>query len=383
MDLQIYKLNKQHAEKYAEKFISFSEDQAWETWTSENLLRDVPKKWEWSLCASISGLPVGYMIVSEKEDSIHIHHIAIKKDYRRHGIGYLLIRRLEHEILSLQSKLPLTLKVFSKNEEAKTFYRGMFFKEVLETENLEYISFRKENDQIKGIKYAVHQPNFIPWLGYFSKMKAADVFIFLDDVQMPVGRSYVSRTMIRNLPDKEPNTQWLTVPVHKKFEAKINEIRMMEEESWKKSHLSKISQIYRNSPNYNDVMPLLSHIYEQGFIFLKDFNIAFIESIGRAIGLKTKTLLSSRFNIETKSDQRIIDLGKLIYASEYISGEGGENYQLMENFERNNLLLRVSSYPPQKYEEKGFPFCYGLSILDCLFVHGISATKELLTLNYK
>ena len=68
---------------------------------------------------------------------------------------------------------------------------------------------------------------------------------------------------------------------------------------------------------------------------MKGFNISLIESIKKEIGLNAKNLLSSRFNIEATSDQRIIDLDKMIYASEYISGEGSKNYQLFENFKKN------------------------------------------------
>lgn len=31
---------------------------------------------------------------------------------------------------------------------------------------------------------AIHQPNFIPWLGYFSKINQSDKFIILDTVDL-------------------------------------------------------------------------------------------------------------------------------------------------------------------------------------------------------
>ena len=33
------------------------------------------------------------------------------------------------------------------------------------------------------MKYAIMQPNFLPWAGYFNLLKKVDEFIFFDDVQ--------------------------------------------------------------------------------------------------------------------------------------------------------------------------------------------------------
>ena len=59
------------------------------------------------------------------------------------------------------------------------------------------------------VTLAVHQPNYLPWLGWFHKLAAADVFVYLDAVQFPRGRSFAARNRI-----KTPNgVAWLTVPV--------------------------------------------------------------------------------------------------------------------------------------------------------------------------
>jgi hypothetical protein len=55
---------------------------------------------------------------------------------------------------------------------------------------------------------AIHQPHYIPWLGYLDRMVKADVFIVLDHVQFE-RRNYQNRTMIR----LEDEAKWLTVPV--------------------------------------------------------------------------------------------------------------------------------------------------------------------------
>ncbi len=56
---------------------------------------------------------------------------------------------------------------------------------------------------------AMHQPNYVPWLGYFHKLARCDMFVHLDTVQFPRGQSFGARNRI-----KTPNgVAWLTVPV--------------------------------------------------------------------------------------------------------------------------------------------------------------------------
>jgi len=45
---------------------------------------------------------------------------------------------------------------------------------------------------------ACHQPNFMPWSGLFFKALVADQLVLLDDVQFPLGGSWVNRNRLKN-----------------------------------------------------------------------------------------------------------------------------------------------------------------------------------------
>jgi len=58
---------------------------------------------------------------------------------------------------------------------------------------------------------SVHQPQYIPWLGYFDKIDKSDCFVFLDQVQYKP-REYQNRNRIRT----KDGWLWLAVPVKSK-----------------------------------------------------------------------------------------------------------------------------------------------------------------------
>ena len=60
-------------------------------------------------------------------------------------------------------------------------------------------------------RVAVHQPNYFPWIGYFHKLAAADIFVLLDNVEFQRGNasSVTNRTTIK----VSQGIQKMTVPV--------------------------------------------------------------------------------------------------------------------------------------------------------------------------
>ncbi|MFM8454714.1 MAG: WbqC family protein [Gammaproteobacteria bacterium] len=195
-------------------------------------------------------------------------------------------------------------------------------------------------------KVAIHQPNFLPWLGYFYKIHLCDVFIILDDVQF-VKRSYINRT---NLTRPDNQQHLLSIPIKKHSQnIKINEVLIsngLETQNifetftrfYKKKKESKIIEEINNV--IRDI-----RMYEK----LIDFNVALLGILIKEWFPHKEVVFSSNYGFETQSEQKIIDLVKAVNGREYISGLGAKAYQSPENFESNGINLNYVAYPQLAY----------------------------------
>ena len=61
------------------------------------------------------------------------------------------------------------------------------------------------------MKVAIHQPEHFPYLGFFEKMKHADLFVILDDVQYSKG-NWQNRNRFLN---KNNTDEFFTIQVEK------------------------------------------------------------------------------------------------------------------------------------------------------------------------
>lgn len=215
------------------------------------------------------------------------------------------------------------------------------------------------------MKVAIHQPNYIPWCGYFNKCVSADYFVFLDDVQMPGGQSYVSRVKIK----KAESDRWLTQPIKRNFGQLIREVKFSDP-GWALSHLSTIKQTYRSAPYFDEVLSLLEPLYTDSMEYLAEFNIAAVNAINRYLGISIDSCLSGELNTSASGDARLVEIVKAVGGDVYISGAGGKNYQQISTFRDNGIELLECAYTPVPYDRGDAQFIPGLSILDALFYRG-------------
>jgi WbqC-like protein len=213
------------------------------------------------------------------------------------------------------------------------------------------------------VRVAVHQPNYAPWCGYFAKMFASDAFVFLDDAQLPQGRSYVSRVKIASGHDAG---QWLTVPVQKGAKP-IREVEFADE-PWAEKHRRTLQNVYGKAEHFAAAMELVDPLYEPPGTSLAEFNMRLIASVAEYLGWEGEFHRASDHPADLAADERIAQL---------VSGAGGENYQSEAVYVDRGVELEVRVYEPVRYERSGWDWVGGLSVLDALFHLGRGARDAL------
>lgn len=217
---------------------------------------------------------------------------------------------------------------------------------------------------------AAHQPNFIPWIGYFHKMAKADKFVLADDVQYTT-HGFINRNHIKTANGK----QWLTVPVITKGRGlqKINEVRIDKHQDWRRRQWNSLQTNYKYAPYFDYYADFFERLYKKEWVFLVDLNLALIEFIREALNISCPVQLSSELDLRSGATERIVDMVKKTSCTKYFSGESGKNYLNQELFQDVGIELLYSDFTHPSYHQQFGEFVSHLSIIDLLFNEGVRA----------
>ena len=225
---------------------------------------------------------------------------------------------------------------------------------------------------------AIHQPNYVPWPGYFHKLAACDVFVYLDAVQYPRGQSFAARNRI-----KTPNgATWLTIPVSvpKGQEGKASYLEVeFADEKWREKHVKTVEQSYKRAPHFEDVFGLYRDGLERGRTFV-DLNVGLIDAIAGYLGIDARRVrLSELLDSFGERTDLIVDVCRAVDADAYLSGSGGgRDYNDERQLNESGIELRYDEYAYPQHPQLWDGFEPDLSVLDMLFNCGPDA-RDLVT----
>ena len=219
---------------------------------------------------------------------------------------------------------------------------------------------------------AIHQPNYIPWLGFFHKMNSSDIFILLDNVKHSKS-SYTHRNSIKSN-DKE---LLISIPLKNK-ESLINELIISDPKINLTKHWRIIESNYRKAKNWKYLYQELEEIFNKDWYRLVELNNALIKLLKDKLEISTQIIIASDLeNIEGEGSDRNLNICKRLNASVYLSGSGARAYNNEESFKEAEIKIQYNQFVHPEYSQLGDNFIHRLSVIDLLFNCGSNSINIL------
>jgi hypothetical protein len=199
-----------------------------------------------------------------------------------------------------------------------------------------------------------HQPNYLPYLGFFDKMKKSDVFVLYDAVQF-TDANYQHRNRIRT----NQGWMWLTMPVER-HKIPINEIlvkkdSIMSKQPWQQYHWNVIEATYKKTPYFKNYADELKEIYVgKPYTHMAELNIALITFLAKAGNISTPMKRLSEMGVSSDdAAERLALATEKLGGDTYLSGSsGGSKYELnTEEFSKRNIKLAFQEFHHPEYPQ--------------------------------
>ena len=214
---------------------------------------------------------------------------------------------------------------------------------------------------------AIHQPEHMPWLGFFDKVRQADIFVILDNVQFE--RNYFQN---RNKIKTPQGWIWLTVPVLTKGKSTqlIQDVQINNAVDWQSKLWKSIFYSYNKAPFFQKYSNFLKQIYDKQWTYLADLNEEIIKHIIHELGIQVKILRASTLGVTGKGTDLLLQICQKLNADIYLSGISGKDYLEESKFAEQGIKVIYQEFYHPIYKQLYEPFIPGMSIIDLLFNYG-------------
>jgi hypothetical protein len=213
---------------------------------------------------------------------------------------------------------------------------------------------------------AVHQPQYLPWLGYFDKIDKADIFVLLDTVQFKKNE-WQNRNKIKTA----QGWQWLTVPVMYKYPQLVNEVTINNKVNWQHKHRQALLSNYKRAPYFDMVEKILGEILSSSWEYISQLNMEAVKRLVTMLGIDTPLYIASELGeFPQDPDERLVALTKHFGAGTYLAGMGGRGYMNLDTYSRNGIKVIFQDFKHPVYQQLFGEFEPFMSVIDLIFNHG-------------
>ena len=211
----------------------------------------------------------------------------------------------------------------------------------------------------------IHKPEHLPWLGFFDKMRQADVFVLLDNTQFSKN-DFQNRNRIKT----KNGSAWLTVPVYTSGRSKqlIKDTEISNLRDWRNRCWNLMYQSNVDAPFFDEHRPFFQELYGCQWSKLVDINIIIIEYLVKQLGLNTQIVRSSELGLYERGPTRVVfTICEELGADVYLSGKHGRDYLDETPFREQGISVEYQEFHHPVYPQLWGEFVPNMSVVDLLF----------------
>ncbi len=231
-----------------------------------------------------------------------------------------------------------------------------------------------------GVKAAIMQPYFLPYLGYFQLINSVDVFVVYDNIKY-TKKGWINRNrMLTGCTDTV-----FSIPLKKDSDSLDIRERQLAADFNRAKLLNQFKDAYRKAPEREAVLALLQDVLMSREVNLFGFLHASILRVCQYLGITTKIVISSTLDIDhsLKAQSKVIALCQAVGATTYINPIGGVELYSTDTFSNNGIRLNFLRSKPWEYGQFDNSFIPWLSIVDVMMFNPISDIREKLMCGYE
>jgi hypothetical protein len=170
------------------------------------------------------------------------------------------------------------------------------------------------------VRVAIHQPNFVPWLPFFHKMKSVDMFVILTQCQF--ARDYYQHRF-------KFQDRWYTMSIEnpKHFQPISTRIYADPVHDWEK--------IKRRLPQYTKFFDSLDSFVDESLL---QMNFGIIFDLAKRLNIATEIVLDPLTQLT--GTERLVEICQSVGANTYVAGRGGSRtYLEVEKFTKAGIAV--------------------------------------------
>lgn len=215
------------------------------------------------------------------------------------------------------------------------------------------------------MRVAIMQPYFLPYIGYWQLMNAADVFVVYDNIQF-TRKGWIHRNrLLQNGQD-----EYFSLPLKKDSDYKdvVERYLIDDAEIEMLKLIRRIEGNYRKAPYFGETYPLINQLFINTERNLFRFIFDSMVIIKEKLNIRTKLIVSSEIDIDhtLKSQDKVLAICHALNATTYLNPIGGVDLYQKEVFEQQGIELQFLKSKLEPYEQFGNIFLAGLSIMDIM-----------------